>query len=351
MNDSAQPSSPARLMADTLTMLKRLGVTDRAVYDGILRTTLASHPRYLCVWSVWEPDALDGRDRDFVNRQGHDGTGRYIPLWNRGCGAIALEPNVEYETPGVGDYYLRPRRELREAVIDPYDYPIAGAHRLIISQAAPVFFAGRCVGAAGIDIAVAEIPAAGMTRDNGAKGRGDSDADADNAVESLLDRGFVFLCEGAGGHDRVTYCSRRSRRLLERFVGPAPRGRLPTRLQRLLEPGAAPSSLTFRLHHAALQVTPFDHPSTGRGLLLAEHAGAAPLPLSTREDEVLTWMTAGKTNAEIAAILGISLHTVKRHVEKVLQKLGVPNRQAAIGAATGIGRSTYRAAALRDLAC
>jgi DNA-binding CsgD family transcriptional regulator len=344
MSDAgAEASSPARLMADTLTMLKRLGVTDRAVYDGILRTTLESHPRYLCVWSVWEPDALDGRDRDFVGRQGHDGTGRYIPLWNRGRGAIALEPNVHYETPGVGDFYLRPRRELREAVIDPYDYPVAGAHRLIISQAAPVFFAGRCVGAAGIDIAVAEIPAAGARRAEEDRG------DGDNAVESLLDRGFVFLSKGG----RVTYCSTRSRRLLERFVGPTPRGRLPARLHDLLAPGAAPSSLTFSRDHAALHITRFDHPSTGPGLLLAERARAAPRPvsLSPREREVLDWMTAGKTNAEIAAILGISLHTVKRHVEKVLQKLGVPNRHAAIGAAAGIGPSTYRPAGRDDLAC
>jgi DNA-binding CsgD family transcriptional regulator len=348
------PASPARLMAETLTMLKRLGVTDRAVFDGILRTTLESHPRYLCVWSIWEPNALDGRDRDYVNRRGHDVTGRYIPLWHRGRGAIALEANVHYETPGVGDFYLRPRRELRESVIDPYDYPIAGAHHLITSQSAPVFFAGRCVGAAGIDIAVAEIPAA-------ADPGGAEVGEADNAVERLLNRGFVFFDRaraGTAAGGRVSYCSGRSRRLLERFVGPAPRGQLPARLRRLLAgfgsaAHAAPPAggLTFSDGAASLLVTPFDHPSTGPGLLLAQAAGPTPPPLSARERQVLDWMAAGKTNGEIASILGISLHTVKRHVEKVLQKLRVPNRNAAVEAARPIGPSTYPAAHRDDLAC
>src|SRR5690606_38548631 len=52
--------------------------------------------------------------------------------------------------------------------------------------------------------------------------------------------------------------------------------------------------------------------------------------LSPRECEVLEWIAAGKTNAEIAIILGLSVHTVKRHVEHVLEKLGVENRRAAM---------------------
>lgn len=333
---SSEASSPARLLADTLAMLKRLGVTERPVFDGILRTTLESHPRYLGVWSVWEPDALDGRDRDFVNREGHDGTGRYIPFWNRGTGAIAVEPNVFYETPGVGEFYLRPRREGRQSVIEPYDYPVAGARRFITTQVAPIFHAGACVGAAGIDIAVEEIPTVAHHPDD------------ENPVETLLHRGFVFL---AGG--RVSYCSARSRRLLARFVGPSAAGELPAALRKMLDAGrdsATPAAFTFASRGAELVVRPFEHSSTGPGLLLVERKSAAAVaaPLSAREHQVLEWMTHGKTNAEIATILGISLHTVKRHVEKILQKLGVPNRSAAV---LTIGPATYPDRAPDPLAC
>ena len=54
-------------------------------------------------------------------------------------------------------------------------------------------------------------------------------------------------------------------------------------------------------------------------------------PLSSREMEVLSYITDGKSNKEIAAILGISHQTVKNHVTSILRKLGVEDRtQAAI---------------------
>jgi DNA-binding NarL/FixJ family response regulator len=54
-------------------------------------------------------------------------------------------------------------------------------------------------------------------------------------------------------------------------------------------------------------------------------------PLSSREMEVLSYITQGKSNKEIAALLGISHQTVKNHVTSILRKLGVEDRtQAAI---------------------
>jgi DNA-binding NarL/FixJ family response regulator len=55
---------------------------------------------------------------------------------------------------------------------------------------------------------------------------------------------------------------------------------------------------------------------------------AAPLaqPLSDRETEVTREIARGRTNAEIAATLFISLSTVKSHVAAVQGKLGVRNR-------------------------
>lgn len=54
------------------------------------------------------------------------------------------------------------------------------------------------------------------------------------------------------------------------------------------------------------------------------------LGLSAREAEVMHWVTEGKTNPEIAAILSITIHTVNRHMEHIFTKLGVDNRQKAI---------------------
>ena len=59
------------------------------------------------------------------------------------------------------------------------------------------------------------------------------------------------------------------------------------------------------------------------------HEGSSA-PLSNREIEVLEWMQKGKSNGEIAQILGISQPTVKNHVQKILRKLGVHNRTQAV---------------------
>ncbi len=51
--------------------------------------------------------------------------------------------------------------------------------------------------------------------------------------------------------------------------------------------------------------------------------------LSRREAQVLHEITAGRTNDEIAAMLGISLSTVKTRVENIFRRLGVATRTAA----------------------
>lgn len=52
-------------------------------------------------------------------------------------------------------------------------------------------------------------------------------------------------------------------------------------------------------------------------------------PLTSREAEVLYWVTLGKTNREIGEILDISPRTVNKHLEHMFEKLGVETRTAA----------------------
>jgi two-component system response regulator DegU len=55
------------------------------------------------------------------------------------------------------------------------------------------------------------------------------------------------------------------------------------------------------------------------------------IPLSTREMEILQFVTQGKSNKEIAQMLGISHQTVKNHMTSILKKLDVRDRtQAAV---------------------
>lgn len=61
---------------------------------------------------------------------------------------------------------------------------------------------------------------------------------------------------------------------------------------------------------------------------------ASPEPLARagltpREADVLAWLAEGKSNEEIAIVLGLQLYTVKGHVKTIFQKIGAPNRLAA----------------------
>jgi DNA-binding CsgD family transcriptional regulator len=51
--------------------------------------------------------------------------------------------------------------------------------------------------------------------------------------------------------------------------------------------------------------------------------------LTNREAEVLLWVAQGKSNADVASILGMSEKTAKQHLGSVFSKLGVENRNAA----------------------
>jgi DNA-binding NarL/FixJ family response regulator len=53
------------------------------------------------------------------------------------------------------------------------------------------------------------------------------------------------------------------------------------------------------------------------------------LGLTPRAAETLLWLAQGKTNSDIATILGITESTVKKHVQEIFEKLGVETRGAA----------------------
>jgi DNA-binding CsgD family transcriptional regulator len=60
----------------------------------------------------------------------------------------------------------------------------------------------------------------------------------------------------------------------------------------------------------------------------------ATASLTPRETEVLSWIAKGKTNRDVAEILGMSPRTVNKHLEHVFEKLGVETRAAAAALAS-----------------
>lgn len=144
----------ARTIAQAVEGMKGRGVPPRDMVDGILKNVLEKYPSFLAVWSCWEPNALDGKDFEFINAIGHDATGRYIPYWNRVSGEVDVEALKDYDTEGPGDYYLVPFKTGKEVVFDPVSYEVDGHKRLKTILAVPIHFEEEVVGVVGIDIAL-----------------------------------------------------------------------------------------------------------------------------------------------------------------------------------------------------
>ena len=73
--------------------------------------------------------------------------------------------------------------------------------------------------------------------------------------------------------------------------------------------------------------------------LQAQPVDDAEVQLSPREFDILRRLTAGESTSDMAAALGISEHTVRKHIQNLLAKLGVHSRlqAAAYAARMGLG--------------
>ncbi|MDR2103111.1 MAG: hypothetical protein LBP42_03295, partial [Treponema sp.] len=126
----------------------------RNLYNLLVRTLLEANPETAAAGSCWEPNALDGMDRQYASTPGTDDSGRFIPYWSRTSRGISLSSLTAYETSGAGNYYVIAKQTGQETLIEPYWYNIDGKDQLITSITAPIKNQGRFVGAMIIDISI-----------------------------------------------------------------------------------------------------------------------------------------------------------------------------------------------------
>ena len=145
----------SRAMADALAAMQQTGHADRALANQMMREVLQSNPGYISVWTIWEPNAFDGRDAEYIGTEGHDNTGRYVTAVMRGEGSSAvLGPVAGYETEA---YYQSPKANGKTALMEPFQYNLAGKQILQTAIAVPIHIHGRFVGVAGVGVALAAL--------------------------------------------------------------------------------------------------------------------------------------------------------------------------------------------------
>ncbi len=135
------------------------GNLTRAQADALLVNVLKQYPNLLGTYFLFEPDKFDGRDAEYANTEGHDGSGRYIPYMSRGeDGEILLSALVDYQDTTAGAYYQDPKRTNTPHILEPFLYAIDGVDVLLTSLVVPIQDpSGKFIGIAGCDIAISDL--------------------------------------------------------------------------------------------------------------------------------------------------------------------------------------------------
>lgn len=151
--------APARTLALVFKTQIESGVTNRALADSALKRLAETDPQILGSWTVWEPDAYDGRDAAFANTAGSDSSGRFISYWRRSGNNVNLESLRDYDVAGAGDYYQIAYKSGSEAILAPYDYELDGKSVLMTSLVVPVTVNGSVRGVVGVDLTLQHLQA------------------------------------------------------------------------------------------------------------------------------------------------------------------------------------------------
>ncbi|MBL9205217.1 MAG: response regulator transcription factor [Opitutaceae bacterium] len=154
--------------------------------------------------------------------------------------------------------------------------------------------------------------------------------EAERQLHQSLDRALVV----ATGEGLVVFSTHQATQLLTRLFPESPPARLPPALLAWVRtPEPRPEEIKPQV-----RIRFFSEPGINRSfVLLLEDLAWQPkvdrliaLGLTPREAEVLFWFAEGKGAPEIALIIGVSHNTARKHAQRVLEKLGVENRLAAV---------------------
>jgi DNA-binding response OmpR family regulator/DNA-binding CsgD family transcriptional regulator len=157
---------------------------------------------------------------------------------------------------------------------------------------------------------------------------------AQGAGEALDASGrFLFATDRAG---RLLWCTPKAKQLL---ADADMHGTLAEQLTRLRQqPPGAPARVFLHIGDRRLEIAVVSSVGPDEWLfrvtestsgVVEEEVLQKTLSISSRESEVLLWVSRGKSNREIGEILTISPRTVDKHIAQIFAKLGVANRASA----------------------
>lgn len=144
----------ARTLSNIFSNMNNIRPEERRNIANInMKNVLEDNPDFLGVWTVWEPNSLDGLDSQYSNKSGYDSTGRFNVYWtnynNKISSNLATKPN-EYDV----DWYNIPKNTKSETISEPASYDVQGNQVTMVSLSLPIVNNGKVLGVIGIDVSI-----------------------------------------------------------------------------------------------------------------------------------------------------------------------------------------------------
>ena len=150
----------SRELATTYESLKRSQISDRDMLARLLLNTLEQRTAFQGIWSVWEANALEGRDSQWKNQPMHDASGRFVPHWYRSGSEVASTAMRDYADSSATGPYQTVQARQESVLSEPYTLAQADGQTLkVISAATPVMLGGQFLGAVGVTLDLSRIQA------------------------------------------------------------------------------------------------------------------------------------------------------------------------------------------------
>ena len=132
----------------------------RTFFNFILDGMTRENPEIIAAWCVWEPNVLEGDDRQFMGTKGTSTSGRFAPYYYWDKGIVKQTVLEDFDAPA----YQLPKKLGLPVLMDPYEYDLDGEILLITSIAYPILNDGKVMGVVGFDLPLTEIQEISQTR-------------------------------------------------------------------------------------------------------------------------------------------------------------------------------------------
>ncbi|MDR2397197.1 MAG: methyl-accepting chemotaxis protein, partial [Spirochaetaceae bacterium] len=147
-----------RALGYVLERYEQIAPTERrGLFSLMVKAMVESESDVIGASMVWEPNALDGLDAEYIDTPGADHTGRFTPYWSKTRQGVQVETLTGYDVPGDGEYYLIPKQTGKELLTGPFLYPIDGKDMFMATITVPIKNQGRFVGILTQDIGIEVI--------------------------------------------------------------------------------------------------------------------------------------------------------------------------------------------------